>query len=76
MEFEVTIEVQGERIMATLPGTEFAIVFRRTCEGLSQLPVMSTDRNAPCSNDKFEKIAWEAAFKKAQELGWVTPGSR
>ena len=73
MESEVTVEVHGDRIVVKLPGTEFAVSYHRTDVGISQSPVMAINHCAFVPRDKFETIAWEAALRKAQELGWIIP---
>ena len=70
---KIAIEVQGERIIATLPGTDFATSYHRTANGISQDPgMLGRDGCGSISRDEFETAAWEAAMKKAQELGWVS----
>jgi hypothetical protein len=68
---EVAIEARGERIVATLRGTDFATAYRRTADWIAQSEVTMADRHASVPHDDFEKLAWEAALQKARELGWI-----
>jgi hypothetical protein len=65
-------EVEGERIVVTLPGTSFRAIYYKNPDapGLLQSPIMSHDSSAPISRSEFEALAWKAANKKARELGW------
>jgi hypothetical protein len=69
----ISIEVQGGRITASLPGTSFFAVFHRSPDGknLVQGSGRMLDSNNPLSREDFEALAWEAACQKARELGWL-----
>jgi hypothetical protein len=70
---DIAIEVDGDRIVATLPGTSFSASYFRPPEGdaLVQGPGTMDDSASPLSRDEFETLAWEAAERKARELGWI-----
>jgi hypothetical protein len=70
---DILIKVDGDRIIATLPGTSFSASYFRPPEGdaLVQGPGTMNDSASPVPRDQFETRAWEAAKRKARELGWI-----
>jgi hypothetical protein len=70
---EVRIAVDGERITVTMPGTNFAVDFfkRPDGKGIVQSEITETDSTTRISRHDFETVAWEAANRKARELGWA-----
>ncbi len=67
----ITITVDGERLVATLPGTSFATTFHRVDGTVVQSPATQRDRRADTSRKAFETLAWDVANRKARELGWI-----
>lgn len=70
---EVHIEVEGERLTATMPGTTFTVDFFRQPDrqGIVQSELSENDSATQISCHDFEELAWEAANQKARELGWI-----
>lgn len=70
---EVLLEVGSDQITARIRGTAFCAVYYReeAGMGLSQSKAITKDSSAGISTKEFEKLAWEAALKKARELGWI-----
>ena len=66
------VEVHGERISVSLPGTNFRTLYLRYERGLAESPVMARDSHADIPREKFERVAWAAATEKAKQLGWIT----
>lgn len=66
-------EVEGERIVVTLPGTSFRASYYKNPDapGLLQTDYMTDDSDATISRAEFEAMAWRAANEKARELGWI-----
>jgi hypothetical protein len=66
------IEVEDDRIMVTLRGTTFHVVYRKTHEspGLVQI-ALQPDKSAGMSEADFLARAWRVASDKAKELGWI-----
>jgi hypothetical protein len=69
----VEVDVEGDMLIAWLPGTTYrAIYFRSPArKNLTQAKQMNVDKSAPITNKEFEALAWEAANAKARELGWL-----
>lgn len=67
------VEVQGDVITVTLPGTNYQALFHRSKDEprLIQANQLAVDKAAPMSHQDFEAMAWEAAHDKARELGWL-----
>lgn len=72
---KVAVEVGGDVLVVTMPGTGFSITYEKT-EG-NRL-VASTFRAPKPPNEarkvtfpKFLSLAWSAANEKARELGWI-----
>ena len=68
---QISIKVEGERIVATMPGTSFATTFHRRGDKLVQSPLMVINSHASTSCREFEALAWEAASERAKSLGWI-----
>ena len=63
---ELHVELQGDYIIVTLPGTKFM--------GTYQLRAKSDwtdDADAPIALGAFRARAWMAASDKARQLGWI-----
>ena len=69
------LEIQGDRIVITLPGTKFRVVYRkREHASWSWLTASDYDRDDskdPISRADFLARAWRLAHDKARELGWI-----
>jgi hypothetical protein len=71
----VTVEVAGDVLVVTMPGTTFSITYEKTEENR----LVASSFHAPKSPDqtrkvpfpKFLGLAWTAANERARELGWI-----
>ena len=72
------VDVEGEQISVTLPGTNYRALFHLSKDEprLIQSSQLSVDKAAPMSHKDFEAMAWEAANAKARELGWTDGAQR
>jgi hypothetical protein len=72
---KLRLEVQGDRIVISLPGTKFRVVYRkREHASWSWLIASDYDRDDskdPISRADFLARAWKLAHDKARELGWI-----
>ncbi len=72
---KVVVEVAGDVLVVTMPGTTFSITYGKTDE--NQLVASSFQaRKLPHETrkvtfPKFLDLAWAAANAKARELGWI-----
>jgi hypothetical protein len=69
---DLRIEVEGEDLRVTLPGTSYAV---KCCKLGDQLYCkeypMQVDRRSPLSQAEFVGKAWTMANEKARDLGWI-----
>ena len=69
---DLLIEVEGEDLLVTLPGTSYAV---KCCKLANQLYCkeypMQVDRRSPLSQAEFIGKAWTMANEKARDLGWI-----
>jgi hypothetical protein len=69
---DLRIEVEGEDLRVTLPGTSYAV---KSCKLANQLYCkeypMQVDRRSPLSQAEFVGKAWTMANEKARDLGWI-----
>jgi hypothetical protein len=69
---DLRIEVEGEDLRVTLPGTSYAV---KCCKLANQLYCkeypMQVDRRSPLSQAEFVGKAWTMANEKARDLGWI-----
>jgi hypothetical protein len=69
---DLRIEVEGEDLLVTLPGTSYAV---KCCKLANQLYCkeypMQVDRRSPLSQAEFIGKAWTMANEKARDLGWI-----
>jgi len=69
------VEVQGDDIVVTLPGTSYVVTYYRAAAFPQQLLTKShsgrEDEGAPMTQGEFHARAWKAARRKARALGWI-----
>ena len=69
------VEVQGDDIVVTLPGTTYVVTYYRATAFPQQLLTKShsgrEDENASMTQAEFHARAWKVANEKARELGWI-----
>ena len=69
---ELRIEVEGEELLVTLPGTSYAVRYYKLANQLySKEYPMEVDRRSPLSQAEFIGKAWTMANEKARDLGWI-----
>ena len=71
---ELELHVRDEQIIVNMPETRLTMAYQASSEvpGLVELPLWTCDdRTAPISVNDFRGRAWQAAEKKARELGWI-----
>ena len=72
---DLSVEVQGDDIVVTLPGTSYVVTYYRAAAFPHQLLTKShsgrKDENAPMTQAEFHARAWKAAGHKARALGWI-----
>ena len=71
----LSVEVQGDDIVVTLPGTSYVVTYYRAAAFPQQLLTKShsgrEDEGAPITQAEFHAHAWKAARHKARALGWI-----
>ena len=71
----LSVEVQGDDIVVTLPGTTYVVTYYRATAFPQQLLTKShsgrEDKNTPSRKPEFHARAWKGAKDKARELGWI-----
>jgi len=71
----LSVEVQGDDIVVTLPGTSYVVTYYRATAFPQQLLTKShsgrEDQGAAMTQSEFHARAWKAANAKARELGWI-----
>ena len=71
----LNVEVQGDEIVVTLPGTDYVVTYYRAAAFPQQLLTKShsgrEDEGASISQAEFHARAWKAANRKARALGWI-----
>jgi hypothetical protein len=69
------LEVFGNEIVVTLPGTSYTVTYYRAASFPQQLLTKfhsgREEKGAPLSQVEFHARAWKAAKAKARELGWI-----
>ena len=68
------IEVRGDEIIVTLPGTNYTVTYYKPANSPQLLGKdfpMKDDNRAPMTQAEFLRLAWRAANDKARELGWI-----
>ena len=71
----LSVEVQGDDIVVTLPGTSYVVTYYRAAAFPQQLLTKShsgrEDEGAPMTQGEFHARAWKAARRRARALGWI-----
>ena len=71
----LSVEVQGDDIVVTLPGTSYVVTYYRATAFPQQLLTKShsgrEDQAGSMTQAEFHARAWKAAKAKARELGWI-----
>jgi hypothetical protein len=67
------VEVQGDDIVVTLPGTSYVVRYYRAAaqQLLTKSHSGREDQDAPMTQAEFHARAWKAANAKARKLGWI-----
>jgi hypothetical protein len=72
---DLNVEVQGDDIVVTLPGTSYVVTYYRAAAFPQQLLTKShsgrEEQRTPMTQAEFYARAWRAANDKACELGWI-----
>jgi hypothetical protein len=71
---KVVVRVAGNKIIVTLPGTNFNVTYERSSDGPSLVARSFGGRRDEGDKVKlpvFLASAWTAANDKARELGWI-----
>jgi hypothetical protein len=71
---KLDVEVWGNDIMVTLPGTSYWVTYfkRKGSPGLLAKDIVSKDDpRIPMTSAEFLAKAWKLANAKARELGWI-----
>jgi hypothetical protein len=70
---DLHVEVQGDYIIITLPGTKFMVTYYKLDDPpeLRAKSDWTDDPDAPITLGAFRARAWIAANDKARELGWI-----
>lgn len=69
----VQVELEGDEIIITRPGTDFLVAYRKTPDGpnLALSRSWISPNEAAVFTNKFRAAAFHAALVKARELGWI-----
>jgi hypothetical protein len=71
----LSVKVQGDEIVVTLPGTSYVVTYYRAAAFPQQLLTKShsgrEDKNTPITQAEFHTRAWKAADATARKLGWI-----
>ena len=70
---DLHVELQGDYIIITLPGTKFRVTYYKLNDPpeLRAKSDWTDDPDAPVTLGAFRARAWIAANDKARELGWI-----
>jgi hypothetical protein len=72
MQRNVNVDIEGDLLVVSLPGTSYrAIYFTSPDHKLIQARNSGVDKCAFMTDKQFEALAREAATNKARELGWI-----
>ena len=70
---DLRVEVQGDSIIVTMPGTDFAVTYEKSAD-TPHLVLTHSWLSEPVTTpavSKFRALASKAAVAKARELGWI-----
>ena len=71
----LSVKVQGDEVVVTLPGTSYVVTYYRAAAFPQQLLTKShsgrEDKNTPIAQAEFHTRAWKAANANARKLGWI-----
>jgi hypothetical protein len=68
---EIDVDLDGDEIIVTSPGTEFKAAYRRGWDRPSLRLTRSWIDPASPGFNEFRAAAFRAALSKARELGWI-----
>jgi hypothetical protein len=71
---DLHIEVRGEELVVTMPGTTFRVVYRKPHRGgklAARLDYFQDEQKGPITRAEFLTRALKAANDKARALGWI-----
>jgi len=71
---KLELHIHHTQIIVSLPDTRFTMTYQASSEAprLVELPFRARDdKTAPMSLTEVRWRAWQAAFEKARELGWI-----
>ena len=68
---DFNIEIEGDHLIVTIPGTSFSAIYRREVSRMDRIGVTGSDLSAPISVRDFITCADELADEKARQLGWI-----
>jgi hypothetical protein len=72
---DLRLQVQGDEIVVSLPGTNYVVTYYRAAAFPQQLLTKShsgrEDQSALMTQAEFHARAWKVARDKARELGWI-----
>jgi hypothetical protein len=69
----ITAEIDGPQIVVRMFGTSFRATYFRSPDqqAILQSVLVADDSSAAISRQEFETLGWDAALRKARELGWA-----
>ena len=72
-EFELHVELDGDEIVVTKPGTDFLVAYRKRFDSPTLKLTRSWEKPTVTSPEisEFRAHAFHAAVSKARELGWI-----
>jgi hypothetical protein len=68
---EVAVQVTGDAITVTLPGTSYQVTYKRQHGSLVATDFSGKDAQRKITMPVFLSQAWRAANGKAKELRWI-----
>ena len=68
---KVAVQVLGDAMVVTLPGTSFRVTYKRWNGGLVAADFSGRDMQRKITMPEFLSLAWNAANYTARELKWI-----
>src|SRR6187551_1115953 len=68
---DLHVEVEGDEVMVTLPGTRYAVTYYKPANSRQLNGKHFPEEVSPISQAAFVGKAWKLANEKARELGWI-----